>query len=66
MEENFILFYFILLTLFEFGVNPNSYLHKETWLIEAKQYKNLLGNNNNTQLDKARLTNWLKKRKNIQ
>ena len=30
MEENFILFYFILLTLFEFGVNPNSYLHKET------------------------------------
>ena len=23
-------------TLFEFGVNPSSYLHKETWLIEAK------------------------------
>ena len=25
-----------LLTLFEFGVNPSSCLHKETWLIEAK------------------------------
>ena len=27
-----------LLTLFSFGVNPSSYLHKETLLIEVKLY----------------------------